>query len=164
MRHGITDLNVQNRYTGSIDIGINDLGRQQVLNMLYELNNTKINKIYSSPMKRAYQTAVIVANFLSVEVIVLDELKEYDFGILEGQKKINYKKKFFTNGEHIYNFRKRIKKLLKYKITDNSLVVAHSGTYKMFVEYLINKTPTFTIQNAKLVHFNRDFKYQWNLI
>jgi 2,3-bisphosphoglycerate-dependent phosphoglycerate mutase len=61
------------------------MGRQQALALAECLRPSKINRIFSSPILRAIETSVLIANELGIEYEVTDALREYDVGILEGQ-------------------------------------------------------------------------------
>lgn len=61
------------------------LGRQQALALAERLRSLHIFRIFSSPILRAIETSVLVANELGIDYEVCDALREYDVGILEGQ-------------------------------------------------------------------------------
>lgn len=85
-RHGESKYNNQNLFTGLRDIDLSDVGiRQGELASNYIINNYKIDKIYSSPLKRAYHTAMLTAEKLNLDIIVKDNLVEYCGGEWEGQ-------------------------------------------------------------------------------
>jgi broad specificity phosphatase PhoE len=60
-------------------------GRGQAHGLAKKLEEHSIARIYSSPVLRAIETTVIVANQLSVEYEVTEALREYDLGALEGK-------------------------------------------------------------------------------
>lgn len=86
IRHGETEFNKQGLWMGCTDIELNANGIAQAMTAAKELATKKIDIIYSSPLKRAYITAQTIAEQhpSSPPVIVIDELKERGFGILEG--------------------------------------------------------------------------------
>lgn len=61
VRHGQTDYNSSNLWMGSIDSPLNEEGRIQAENLATELSDVFIDKIYSSPLIRAYETARFIA-------------------------------------------------------------------------------------------------------
>ena len=61
------------------------LGRQQALALAERLRSKPIHQIVSSPILRAIETTVLIANALGVDYDVVDALREYDVGVLEGQ-------------------------------------------------------------------------------
>lgn len=61
-RHGQTDGNVRNIVQGAgVDIELNETGRRQAERLTAELKGEGLDVIYASPMKRADETARIVA-------------------------------------------------------------------------------------------------------
>lgn len=86
LRHGQTAWNTEKRLQGSTDVELDDVGVIQASDAAIELANTGFDRIYTSPLKRAYETARIIASLQStdIEPIVDDRLKEMCFGKLEG--------------------------------------------------------------------------------
>ena len=84
VRHGETDWNQQNRVQGRRDIELNALGRRQAEAVAQALKAEHVEAIYSSPLKRALETARAVERFHRAEVVPLDDLKELDVGELDG--------------------------------------------------------------------------------
>lgn len=84
IRHGATDANIQGMYIGSkTDLPISPEGFDE-LRLLKENNDyPKIQKLYSSPMLRARQTAAIL--FPDCEAELVENMREYDFGVFEGK-------------------------------------------------------------------------------
>jgi len=96
VRHGQTQLNAQNITQGSeVDPPINILGKKQAkLTGKYLAKHYKINKIYSSPLLRAKQTANLIAKQLNFNknIILETNLKEQKKGIFSGLNKKEIKK------------------------------------------------------------------------
>lgn len=82
IRHGQTDWNARHMVQGRNDLLLNHAGLRQAEDIGYFLKDMKISAVYSSPLQRAYQTAVRIAH--SGEVIVDDRLIERDFGLWDG--------------------------------------------------------------------------------
>lgn len=84
IRHGATDANIQGMYIGAkTDLPISPEGFDE-LRLLKENNDyPKIQKLYSSPMLRARQTAAIL--FPDCEIELVENMREYDFGVFEGK-------------------------------------------------------------------------------
>ena len=75
MRHGRTDMNDKKLIVGSIDDPINETGRSQAAAATSYFNEG-INRIVSSPLSRAKETAKIVGSALNVGVEVDSRLRE----------------------------------------------------------------------------------------
>lgn len=82
IRHGQTDYNSKNRYCGFSDPPLNAQGIWQAKRLADRLKDLKIDKAYSSDLKRAYQTAGIVFRDISIEKSA--DFREMNFGIFEG--------------------------------------------------------------------------------
>ncbi|OGG48010.1 hypothetical protein A3D66_03010 [Candidatus Kaiserbacteria bacterium RIFCSPHIGHO2_02_FULL_50_9] len=84
IRHAETDWNVENRLQGHTDTEINENGKAQARALAEELVPLSIHRIISSDLKRAAQTADIVASFLGAPVHLDARLRECSFGSLDG--------------------------------------------------------------------------------
>lgn len=84
VRHGQTDWNVNARYMGWIDQGLNREGRQQAAKLARRLDRWPIAAVYSSPLSRALRTAEIIAGPHSLPVETMPELGEMRIGDWEG--------------------------------------------------------------------------------
>ncbi len=85
LRHGQTDYNRQGRYQGSLDIALNETGIAQAHSALSALQDCPATHIYCSPLQRARQTADIVNQSLNLPLIEIPDLRECNFGELEGK-------------------------------------------------------------------------------
>ena len=139
MRHGQTDLNRLNKYTGLLDYPLNSLGISQCINAKKTIDRLDIKKVYSSSLLRAKLVT-------DKKAIILKELDERDFGILAGLKKVNYKKNFFPKGESNYRLKNRVFK--KIELEKKSLIVSHSRVFKTICEILQIKTNS--IKNCEI--------------
>ncbi|MBQ9765419.1 MAG: histidine phosphatase family protein [Lachnospiraceae bacterium] len=86
IRHGRTDWNDLNHIQGKSDIPLNDTGIAQAKELadIIKADKLPIKHIYSSPLKRATQTADILAAKLGLTYHILDDLREVDLGLWEG--------------------------------------------------------------------------------
>ena len=85
VRHGETDWNQVRRVQGgSTDTPLNENGRQQAKRLALKLEREPIQAIYSSPLRRAWDTAQAVARHHQLEVGIEPSLKEIEVGHLEG--------------------------------------------------------------------------------
>lgn len=85
VRHGQTELNVQNILQGWHDSPLTTRGREQALTArtAFAARGVAFDHVYSSPLGRARHTAeLIVGEGRSIELV--DDLREWHFGSLEG--------------------------------------------------------------------------------
>ncbi|MCG6965977.1 MAG: histidine phosphatase family protein [Chromatiaceae bacterium] len=83
-RHCSTDWNVQGRLQGSQDLPLNDQGRAEALALVALLEPLGLQRIYSSPYQRAWQTGRIYAEHLGIPLEAHPGLRELDHGVWEG--------------------------------------------------------------------------------
>jgi broad specificity phosphatase PhoE len=87
LRHGETDYNGQGRYQGSTDTELNEQGLIQARQAAADLAQAPIDRIVSSPLKRALATARIIAESVGTEVETIAEFAERKLGAFEGLTK-----------------------------------------------------------------------------
>lgn len=86
VRHGQDADNAAGILNGRRDTELTELGRQQAKQIAEKLRDNDVQIIYASPLKRAYETARIIAERLGIDEVVTDEhLIEREFGILTGK-------------------------------------------------------------------------------
>jgi broad specificity phosphatase PhoE len=81
-RHGETDWNRDGRFQGHADTSLNPRGREQARALAEQVGDVDV--IYSSDLRRAVETAQVVAERLGLEVKVDSRLRERGFGAWEG--------------------------------------------------------------------------------
>jgi broad specificity phosphatase PhoE len=85
IRHGETPWNREKRVQGCrSDIELGQKGREQAEKIALSLRKQRVDALYSSPLKRAVDTAKAIAQACGLEVKVAYELREIDAGELEG--------------------------------------------------------------------------------
>ena len=85
-RHGQTDWNAAGRIQGRTDTPLNGLGRTQAALLARRLERAgeRIDRLYTSPQRRALETAEIAGAALGLSPVPVDALREVSFGAWEG--------------------------------------------------------------------------------
>ncbi|MEY4731399.1 MAG: hypothetical protein RL681_345 [Candidatus Parcubacteria bacterium] len=150
VRHGQDTDNATGVLNGRRDTELTELGREQAKTVAKKLTDNNIQVIYASPLKRAYETARIIAQELRLDTVTADEhLIERDFGVLTGQPVADipkYAKKtlqtehvnYFLEVEGAENFptlyeraRKILQEIRQRHPNENVLLVTHGDIGKM---------------------------------
>ena len=84
VRHGETEWNVQRRYQGQSDVPLSELGVRQAELVAERLVDQKIDAVFASDLKRAWETAQIIVAKNGLSILSESRLRELKFGILEG--------------------------------------------------------------------------------
>lgn len=147
MRHGADSAE---RYGGWSAYGLTEEGRRQVHQAKHDLCRRGITQIYSSDLQRAKETAEIVANTLSLEIVYLPEFREANNGLLAGMLKTEAQEKYpgvywntlgwtesWPAGESPEQFFQRIQRAwyaLKKQVGQrNVLLVTHGGVMNVIL-------------------------------
>ena len=80
VRHGQTEWNRVERFRGVIDVPLNEAGQAQARAVGARLSRLPITAVYSSPLSRARETALAIADPLGLPVRPLDGLRDIDYG------------------------------------------------------------------------------------
>ena len=84
LRHGETNGNKDKILQGRIDNPLNDNGRSQAMNARKEIDGLMFDAVYTSPLKRAVETALIASGLIEDKLIKDDRIMEISFGDMEG--------------------------------------------------------------------------------
>lgn len=135
IRHGQTDWNAAGRIQGHEDTELNTLGRSQAAQTGAYLQQWTWDRIISSPLKRALETAEIIAQPLKLEPVeIMDAFMERDYGECSGmtaaQRQHSFPDGVIPRQETLETLQKRALAGLKV-LTDEPqariLIVTHGG-------------------------------------
>ena len=84
IRHAESVGNRERRLQGRTDFPLTERGRRQARELAAALSRVRVTAVYSSPIRRAMNTAEAIADRFGLTVEVQTELEEYDFGELSG--------------------------------------------------------------------------------
>ncbi len=109
MRHGQSQWNLENRFTGFYDIDLSELGREEARAAGEKLKSAGIgfDQVFTSTLQRASHTADIALQAAGqaalLETMVRhDDLRERDYGDLTGLNKDETRAKFGEEQVHIW--------------------------------------------------------------
>lgn len=84
IRHGETVWNAKGLLQGKQDIELNENGIEAAENYKHKISGVEFDKIYCSPLQRAYKTACLIRGDRDIPIITDDRLRELSFGDCEG--------------------------------------------------------------------------------
>lgn len=178
-RHGETEWNIEKRLQGRGDSPLTENGIQRAKELRDRIKNIDIDVIYSSPIKRALNTANILRGNKNIDIVTDDSLMEMCFGDYEGKKidiiqkeNPNWDIKLIMqgnveicapNGENLKEVRERISKLMNKIIAENIgksiLIVTHGITLKALMYYFKDEDVNSEVMGqATLTKINIDEK------
>lgn len=91
IRHGKTPWNVDRLLQGGTDIELNKDGRDLAIKTGEGLKDIHFDKIYSSPLKRALETAELIRGDRDIPIETDNRLREISFGSREGERSMAVK-------------------------------------------------------------------------
>jgi broad specificity phosphatase PhoE len=87
VRHGETEWNRIKRFQGRSNLPLNQTGKKQIRALALALKDAPITAIYTSPLIRAMETAILIRSFHPSVPIMEDEgLMEMDLGEFDGME------------------------------------------------------------------------------
>jgi 2,3-bisphosphoglycerate-dependent phosphoglycerate mutase len=164
IRHGQSQWNLENKFTGWIDIPLSSKGEEEAREAGEKIKNFKFDKVYTSVLDRAiktYEIAAEVAGFKNLPVEKDKALNERMYGDLQGLNKDDMRKKFGAEQVHIWrrsydvpppngeSLKNTAERVLPYwfshiepdlKAGKNILVVAHGNSLRALIMHLDNLT------------------------
>lgn len=105
IRHGESQWNLENRFTGWVDVELSPKGIKEAEAAGIKLKDYKIDKAYTSILKRAmntYEIAMKSAGKTGIPVTRAKELNERHYGALQGLNKAETAKKYSDEQVHIW--------------------------------------------------------------
>lgn len=165
VRHGQSQWNLENRFTGWVDVPITELGEQEARRAGRELKAIHFNVAFTSELVRAQRTLTLILEECGQPDVPVEKsqaLNERHYGDLQGLNKAETAKKYGEeqvhiwrrsfdikppNGESLKDTAARTLPYFKEKILPtassgkNVLVSAHGNSLRAIVMGLENLTP-----------------------
>ena len=105
VRHGESQWNLENRFTGWVDVPLTDTGRREAARAGTVLKGTRFDVAYSSVLRRANETLDIILRELAqsdLPVVKDQALNERHYGELQGLNKGETAEKYGAEQVHIW--------------------------------------------------------------
>ena len=159
-RHGETLWNKEGKMQGWLNSDLTEEGIINAKKLGDSLKDISFDRIYSSPLGRAYDTAIHIRRDKKTSIIVMENLKEMGFGIWEGMEhsKVDElypdQKHDFWNQPHLYlpveggesyqdlidRVSKVLEEIIKSESGETILLVAHAAVIKA-IFLVVKKLP-----------------------
>lgn len=163
VRHGITAWNVEKRAQGSANIPLHEEGIEGAKKIAERLAGEQWDIIYTSPQKRALQTAQIIGEKLPHALIVADErLREISGGQIEGTTEEERLEKWGADWRSLDLGIEKHEEILERGMSfmneikekhpnDRVLVVSHGGIIRKLICSILNDYETYAnLDNTSL--------------
>lgn len=148
VRHAETEWNKKNCVQGWSNIGLTCYGVEQAREFGSSLVKDEWDLIISSDLERAVQTAENMVECLDIPMKTMTELRERNYGDLEGMPQDEVKKKYprlnyladIPGGESYKSFYKRV--ICGFQFIENHydnkrvIIVTHHGVLQILASYL----------------------------
>jgi len=160
VRHGQSIYNLENRFTGSLDVELTAVGKEEALRAGHKLKGNHYDVAYTSMLKRAQESLEIILKEIgqtNIPVTKNSALDERSYGSLQGLNKADTIKKYGVaqvelwrrsyavrppDGESLEDTYKRTIPYYqseiepKLRANENTLIVAHGNSLRALMMYL----------------------------
>jgi 2,3-bisphosphoglycerate-dependent phosphoglycerate mutase len=104
VRHGQSLWNLEDRFTGWVDVPLTDKGREEARRAGSLLKGTEINVAYTSALTRAQNTLALILESMEIAVPTIRDvaLNERHYGDLQGLNKARTAEKYGAEQVHIW--------------------------------------------------------------
>ncbi len=165
VRHGQSTWNLENRFTGWVDVPLSENGIQEAQNAAQKLLNYQFDIAFTSALQRAQQTLKIILEKIqqsTIPIISDKALNERMYGDLQGMNKDEARQKFGEeqvkiwrrsydiappNGESLKDTAARVLPFFEKEIfpyiqqNKNIIIVAHGNSLRALIMHLEKMTP-----------------------
>ena len=164
-RHGETDWNKEGRWQGWADPPLNETGRAQARTLAEQLRQTPFDAVYASDLRRAFETAELVAAPHGVPVLSEVGLREIDVGSWSGLTRVEIEARFpngarpdgETREQHAARVLEAVERIARANAGRRLLVVTHGGTMRALHGH-VSDLPFHPVENCGVLelHFRDD--------
>jgi broad specificity phosphatase PhoE len=163
VRHGVTGWIEEEKLHGISDIPLSDYGKKQAKLTAQTFSKIKVDRMYSSSLSRAMQTAEEIEKVTSTLAEPVDGLMEMNYGWMEGTRDywpvikgkpiliaLNALSRIISGafaGESFSKFNRRVieswKKIVAENPSGTVVVVAHSGVLRAILANEFGGNPVY---------------------
>ena len=159
IRHGQSQWNLENRFTGWIDQPLSPKGEEEAKSAGDKIKGMKFDKVFTSVLQRAIKTYEIAAKEANINISAVQDkaLNERMYGDLQGLNKDECREKFGAEQVHIWrrsydipppggeSLKDTAERVMPYyhskiepelKAGKNILIVAHGNSLRALIMYL----------------------------
>lgn len=150
IRHGENTANLTREFSHrAVDYSLTPKGVLQAQQTAEYFRGKRVDAIYTSPLKRAIETAQIIGAAVGVEPIMLEQFREVNVGLLEGRPPTNENwaehdriirawmtgqpERLFPEGENYHMLLERMRSgvadALRERDNQHVLIVGHGGIF-----------------------------------
>lgn len=162
VRHGQTEWNRVERFRGQIDLALNKTGQAQARKAARRLTGMPITAVYSSPLRRALETAGPTAQQLGLPVQPLPGLMDINYGEWQGRTPSEVSQQYpdlyqqwmdaphtvsFPGGESLEDVRYRAIAALE------QMILQHTGHVLLVAHQVVNKVLLCAMLGLETSHF-----------
>ncbi|MGJ1436645.1 2,3-bisphosphoglycerate-dependent phosphoglycerate mutase [Sphingobacterium multivorum] len=182
VRHGQSQWNLENRFTGWQDVDITELGQEEARQAGLALANEPIDIAYTSTLIRAQHTLRIILHEMGdphIPIVINAALNERGYGKLEGLNKAETAQKYGAEQVHIWrrsfdvpppggeSLKDTYERVIPYyqrfiepklKEGKNVLVVAHGNSLRALIMFLEHLSPEQILERE--IATGQPIKYQ----
>ncbi|HMP84818.1 MAG TPA: histidine phosphatase family protein [Verrucomicrobiota bacterium] len=170
IRHAEVEERYKRVFGGRIDMNLSDTGRRQAAALADYLRHKPIDVIYASPMKRVQQTLKPYLKNGAPQPVILDGLREVDFGDWTGHEWEKIQEKFgisayqwlqlletggIPNGEPLAAYRSRVEPCVRQMLDSHSgktvAAFCHGGVIRMIFSILLD------VPLSRMAAYNFDY-------
>lgn len=156
VRHGQTESNITGYFMGASNEDISELGYRQARSLAQRLASLPVAVIYTSPLKRTYNTALALAEPHRLEPRVIDDLIEIGLGDWQGlhrdeisrrwpevwkQSRVDPSEITLPGGESFRQVRERAARVFSQVTAEHQegqiVIVSHDAVIRMLVAHVL---------------------------
>lgn len=159
VRHGQTTANLAGTLQGQLETELDETGLRQARAVAAYLREERFDRIFSSDLKRAMDTAAVIGAAVACPVIPATFLREWDLGALQGMPLTQVAEQYpevqkafhapladcaVPNGESLREFRLRVgsgmEDLARRCAGEKLLLVTHAGVLRSIFQWITGES------------------------